>query len=188
MEGNRGLTRQSSGVILSDKQAEKSLLVPMCLLLVCCASSSSSWLIALLTTGSPGSAGDASLWSHRWQLCIENAFLISYNEYHFRVPFWRLDVLSSSDFPKHSHLLTHGRTSVGMIFDSLWSSDFFPPYLYTFLSFFCLFCRMANLYSTFSIHITVFVLIFLPPLMNLDSYKCNLISQETDICWAPILT
>ena len=27
---------------LSDKQAEKSLLVPMCLLLVCCASSSSS--------------------------------------------------------------------------------------------------------------------------------------------------
>ena len=160
MEGNRGLTRQSSGVILSNKQAEKSLLVPMCLLLVCCASSSSSWLIALLTTGSPGSAGDASLWSHRWQLCIENAFLISYNEYHFRVPFWRLDVLSSSDFPKHSHLLTHGRTSVGMIFDSLWSSDFFPPYLYTFLSFFCLFCRMANLYSTFSIHITVFVLIW----------------------------
>lgn len=70
--------------------------------------------------GSPGSARDAGLWSHRGGSCTEKmALQVSFNGNIFEVPFWRLNILGSSDFPVNSDLFTQVRASVGMVILSL---------------------------------------------------------------------
>lgn len=74
--------------------------------------------------GSPGSARDACLWSHRGGSYTE--------EMGFAVPFWRLDVLGSSEFPVTSDLFTYGRDSVGVIIDTF--SDLLTSSFHIFIS------------------------------------------------------